>query len=484
MRIILFALAVLFGSGSLDGQSFPITVNNGHGSGFYEAGDTVFIYARVGANDEAFNGWSYSDETLIFLADEREWWSSFIMPARAITATARFTSIPSDLLTFESIDAAENAKPVYWAYPPNAIGTIFFFHGTGGSAEGWVQPNRDQRYAIVKEAYAAGFGVIISESEESTLGRDLNGDDKIRWQGYPIDTLHNIDYQNMKILIDTFVQRGLLDRSRLYSIGMSNGGSFSGTFSLAFDTQASAVYCASSQTAIANNTDAALLFCLMPNDATIGEEGNTDALANHERLLNRGGCSRYFMNSAMPIYPAIFERVGLAANTSEAIFEELQNNDFLGDNNYLLLAADALQAHVQQTPQAWPTLSGIPGRAKIDVANLINMATGEHVYYASHNQRTLTFLTDLCDITTATEEVPDKLAHTLRAFPNPTTGEITMEGLDGVFPYRIFNAAGQQLGSGVSINNQRLALPEKPGAYLIQVEKHGQYYTTLAIKLP
>ena len=72
---------------------------------------------------------------------------------------------------------------------------IFFFHGTGGQASGWIGQRKDQNYALVKECFAAGYGVLITESEESTLGRDLNGDDKIRWQSFPLNYNTNIEYQ-------------------------------------------------------------------------------------------------------------------------------------------------------------------------------------------------------------------------------------------------------------------------------------------------
>ena len=47
------------------------------------------------------------------------------------------------------------------------------------------------------------FGIIITESEESTTGIDANADGKIRWLVTPADSVNNIDYANIKIITDT-----------------------------------------------------------------------------------------------------------------------------------------------------------------------------------------------------------------------------------------------------------------------------------------
>ncbi|MEN0047646.1 MAG: hypothetical protein AAF806_11360 [Bacteroidota bacterium] len=372
--------------------TFKLTVENGYGSGTYKVGDTVHIFAREEAQFELFDNWTFSVADIQFLADEGEWRNQFIMPASDLTCTANFASLDPDFLQFEEIQAAEHKKPVYYAFPENHKGTVFVFHGTGGSTRGWITPNKDQSYALVKDLYHAGFGVVITESEESTLRRDLNGDGKLRWQGYPIDPVRNIDYRNMEIIIRTFEDRGVLNRNNIHTIGMSNGGSFSGTFSFFFDAKTSVIYQAGSQQFIAKNTNAATLFCMMPNDDIIQTDGNEDALAHHNILKTRGIRSEYFMNVPYPVYSAYFQRVGIDAVISEAIFEELKTNQVIDNQNFLQFSLEELQEQIQRNPSSWSVLSGLSTRNLIDAVGLLDVAYGGHQFYSNHNKRTINFL--------------------------------------------------------------------------------------------
>lgn len=96
------------------------------------------------------------------------------------------------------------------------------------------------------------FGVIVTEAEEATTGIDSNGDGKLRWATTPYDSVTNIDYANIKIITDTFYNRGVTNRAKFrYSVGMSNGGNFSSYLSALFSYKAGISYCAPSGAPIA-----------------------------------------------------------------------------------------------------------------------------------------------------------------------------------------------------------------------------------------
>lgn len=375
-------------------DSLTVTVIDGLGGGIYEAGDTVWLFSRALAENEVFDSWSFDTPGIIFLQSPHEWFTRFIMPDESVIATAAFGTVPNDFLQFEEIQGENTLKPVYSAFPAEPKGTVFFFHGTSGSAEGWLGITNEQRYAVIKAAYLDGFGVIITESEESTLNQDLNNDGKLRWQTFPIDTLNNVDYLNLRVIMDEFTDRGLLNRNALYSIGMSNGGAFSAAFAGVFSAQAGIAYCASSAPSVANQTEAPTLFCLMPNDDII--DSNQEAIDNSNAIKNRGICSNYFMNSPFPVYPEYFTRIGLDSSTSVAILEELDENGML-DGNYFNPEVANLDAAVQNQSDNWPIIlnHSIPEIAGI--RNLIMLAYGGHVFYANHNRRSLDFLNAPCE---------------------------------------------------------------------------------------
>ena len=309
-------------------QQYSVTVNNSYGSGLYEPGETVYVFSRETAENEVFVEWEI-DNQIEYLNDEGEWRFSFIMPSENVMISAIIDELPDNFLVYEEIQGVNTLKPVYSAIVDNPKGTVFLFHGTGGSASGWIGINKDQNYTMLKDLFYNGYSVIVTECEESTLGTDLNGDGKIRWHTFPVDIIDNVDYANIKAIIDTFDNRGVIDRNRLFSIGMSAGGAYSTAFSVAFSSIASVTYCASGQVEVIEGTNSPILFCMMPNDEVIGQEGNDDALTNYNILLDREICAGYFMNYAFPVYPEYFMKVGLSQSESETVFNELSANGYL-----------------------------------------------------------------------------------------------------------------------------------------------------------
>ncbi|MEM6394843.1 MAG: T9SS type A sorting domain-containing protein [Bacteroidota bacterium] len=88
MRCLLFLLILPLSI--LSAQNFNFTVNEGHGSGTYAAGDTAYLFARAMADLEVFEDWTFSPESPQFVADSSEWRGAFIMPENDLVATANW----------------------------------------------------------------------------------------------------------------------------------------------------------------------------------------------------------------------------------------------------------------------------------------------------------------------------------------------------------------------------------------------------------
>ena len=455
-------------------QQYSLTVNNGYGSGLYEQGETVYVFSREASENEVFVEWEI-DSQIAFLNDEGEWRFSFVMPAENVTITAVFGELPDDFLVFEEIQGVNINKPVYSAIHDNPKGTVFLFHGTGGSAAGWIGINKDQNYTMLKDLFYNGYSVIVTECEESTTGIDLNGDGKIRWHTFPVDTVDNVDYANIKAIIDTFDNRGVINRNRLFSIGMSAGGAYSTAFSVAFSSIASVTYCASGQAAVIEATNSPILFCMMPFDDVIGDDGNAEAVTNHNILIDREICTGYFMNYAFPVYPEYFMRVGLSQSESETVFSELSANGFLNSDNFFSGTATDIQSHIQSNPQLWSGFNELTGLQKVAVANLVGVAYGSHNFYSNHNKRTIEFFDNLCETPVFNNEF---IANNnfVKIYPNPSTNQVFIDTDLIDYEIQIINLSGQVLLS--DRNTSKINISEfAEGVYLVRIKTRERVET-------
>jgi len=118
------------------GDDFNVSVSNGYSLGRYKAGDTIYVYSRALTEFEVFESWVINNSNIEFIEDPSEWKFSFIMPDENVSLEANISNLSSNFLLFESIELSNSVKPIFSAFPENAIGTVFIFHGTGGSAEG------------------------------------------------------------------------------------------------------------------------------------------------------------------------------------------------------------------------------------------------------------------------------------------------------------------------------------------------------------
>ncbi|WP_407271885.1 InlB B-repeat-containing protein [Radiobacillus sp. PE A8.2] len=80
--------------------SYALTVENGSGTGNYQAGDTVTIEATEAPEGQRFKEWNVTSEN-VELADSTSIETTFTMPAQGVEVTANYEDIPSYSLTVE-----------------------------------------------------------------------------------------------------------------------------------------------------------------------------------------------------------------------------------------------------------------------------------------------------------------------------------------------------------------------------------------------
>ena len=376
-------------------DSATVTVINGYGSGEYKIGDTVDIWSNGIAPDSVFNEWTGDNN---ILSNAGEWHSSFIMPSSNITVTATCSYMTAFSLKYEKIRGVNNLKNVYYYFPTGQKGIVFLCHGTGGNAQNLVN-NFEWREMISDLSYA-GYAIIVTEAEEVTLNTDLDGDGKIHWMLLPADTTANIDYANIAALTDTFYARGYAQPSiPRYSIGMSNGGIFSSALSYIFHYAAGISYCAPTGTLVTSTSNTPLQFCMAQYDNApeVGMTGNALAQFNASALTARGICSQLYLQNHSRVYPQRWARWnGISLSLSQSIYNELKSNHLLDSRNYLVMAADSIEARIQSAPSNYPVISSLNLAQYTFVTNEMDIMYAAHQFFSDYNKTTIHFLEAPC----------------------------------------------------------------------------------------
>ncbi len=398
-------------------SQFTLTVTNGYGGGTYSAGDTVHIWSKEYPLTDVFDKWTGDVQ---FLEHDDEWHTTVIMPAQHVAVTGHTRTIGSFTISHESIMGRDTLKEVYSYFPPNFKGVIFCFHGTGGQATNWT--TLFDYVQFLHDAVADTFAFIITESEETTKQADLNNNGKLnQWNYLPYDST-NVDFANLQALIDTFELRGITNSStRYFSVGMSNGGAFSATAATYFNWAAAVSYCAQAGNLLASITTVPIQWCMAKydNHPNVGQAGNAEALANHNTMVNRGICSRYFLLDHSPVYPQRFMRSSTITQTkSNNLVLELQNNHLLNTNKYLLYAADTIGARIMASPALYPQFLTLAATDKIFMATQVDVMYSAHQFYCDYDKRALEFFNYQCAVPTGISDFEWRMAD-FQIQPNP-----------------------------------------------------------------
>ncbi len=467
-----FFTLLLFLPFASNAQSFLLTVTNGYGSGSYSAGDTVHIWSLAIDSTHTFGQWTGDVQ---FLENQQEWHTTLVMPNQNIQVEAQINAMPAYQISYEQIMGKNNLKKVYYHFPTNLKGVLYLFHGTGGSASNWTK--FVEYRSFVNAAIADTFGIIITEAEEITLNTDLNADGKLRWQAFPMDTINGIDYLNIKALTDTFINRNNFSpQTPKFSVGMSNGGSFSSAISHILNFKAGVSYCASGAQLIntIRTTPFAFRMAKFDDNEEVGPEGNYEAWQNDSILENRGICHDYLLHNKQVLYPERFARIpGVSLATSQAIYNNLLTNNQIDNQGYAIYS-ETIKSNVLANPILYPSIISQNTATQVEILNQISASNAEHKFYSDYNFQTLDFFNRLCALST---QVVETKKTTFALYPNPCINEIMVSGMEAesTFQMTILNNLGQVVQSGKlkgvnqTLNIENLA----PGIYCLQIQTDG-----------
>lgn len=465
---LLFFLAVP--GVAIQAQVFQLTVNNGYTqANQVAAGDTVHLWAQEWGLARTFSHWEGDTS---FLERPLEWHTRIIMPAQDVTLTAVTPVLPTGTanpLTLENIMGRDTLKRVFSYFPANAppAGVCWLWHGTGGSASSWAGGEFEQ-HQFVKYLVSKGWGVIVTESEESTKDMDLSGDGNLRYD-YTPDTLNNVDLENVRAIRDTFINRGKFSWSTPQaSLGFSAGGAFSTLLAPVLGWQAAVSHSSGGVTAILPFIETPILYSmnLLDDHPDVGWEGNLEAFHNWQYLDSAGVCSEFYLQRPSPTYPARFKRFpGITTSLSASINNELVGNGCFGQGGYMIKSPGEIELAVISNPSNWPVVLGLTGPQRQFVLDQLRVMWTSHHYHSDFMAADFAFISNPCG--TAVPALEPEKWREWTLYPNPAKSWIQLP--ESAKDVQVYNMNGVLVMEQKGVQQSTLpvaGLP--PGMYLLQ----------------
>ncbi len=354
-----------------------LTVNNGSLGLQTTPGATNHIWADAPPANTVFDRW-VGDTSV--LADPLAWHTTAVTPAAAAVITATYKSAPawspSTYILNGLASTNPNAVKLSYYFPPNPVGVIFRFHGSGGSADSLF--NKVEDFTFARDAVAAGYAIV-----------SLDSTDRVNKQWDSAGTAANVDVVNVQAAINYFIGLGLMTTDTpKFSTGMSDGGGFAPKPAYYLGFRACSLFCSSGQPAqIFTLTTVPTIWSLARNDDLFD---HTTFLQNATANLASLNAQRPSVtgelreNLPSPVYPRRFLRIpGLTAANSQAIYGNLKSGGFLDAEDFLV-ANPATSGWASSLPAGLASFQG-------DILSQLNCCYSAHQFYSDFNDKVLQF---------------------------------------------------------------------------------------------
>lgn len=335
---------------------------------YYSDRDIVQIWADPDPAGQVFDRWRASAFTRIENPAERH--SRFMVLSGSEMVTATYRAAPE----WDPAPIVVGDRDVQFHSPRQPIGVVYFFHGRGGSAAGWVARRAIENRLLLNDAVARGYAIVVPESL-----------DRAARQWSPVaNPANNPDVQHVAQVQEALIARGLLPAGLpAFGVGMSNGGAFVSRVAAALGFGGAAVYCAGAPPAVIETTTVPTIWLLAENDRRIS---NNDAVAMFVRLRGRGVPAELHVNPPSPVYPERFWRIpGVTREVSQEVYDVLRSGGYLDRLEYL--KRDPAETDWAAALAASP----VDVRLQGPVAAQLDAAWAAHQFFGDFNDRTLGF---------------------------------------------------------------------------------------------
>jgi dienelactone hydrolase len=347
--------------------TYSVTVTNGSSSRIDVA--PIHVWANPPGADRVFAGWTGDTDALV---NPLEYHTTLKTSGSTVNITATYKTSPPWTPTVEVISGTD----VDSYFPPNPVGVIILLHGTGGNASSFFK--KADYVPFVRDAVADGYAVVSLSSTDRVNKQWDNSN----------QPPNNPDIQNVQDALATFTSRGrMTDAMPRYALGMSQGGGFALSLSLALGFKATTVFCAAGLQTVIAQTTVPTTWNLAQND-TIVPPATSGADQRYQSLVARGVDAAYNVNTPSPLYPSRFATVpGLTTSDSQVIYDAFKNANppVLDANGYLIADPEQnAQANMNIVPVQYQSYSN-------DIEGQLEIAYTQHEFYADRNRSILAF---------------------------------------------------------------------------------------------
>ena len=381
------------------GAPLLVTINNGSGSGTYNGGSRVDIFANPPPAGQVFDRWT--GDVSAFGANAPL--APFIphgvvtLGTTPVTLTANYKAAPAWTLTtvpnfnVQTQPATATTSPasvsttLSYYVPADAVGLVFLLHDTGSSANFWF--NTPEASLLTRDLVAAGYGVVALNSLNRTPGT---------WSA-STTLATNLDALNHVAALNKFIQDGLPAATRpAFFLGYGAGAEAAAryadllaTASPARNVAGAVLYCATGSQSLAITSKVPHFFALAANDDTLGSTGLASARSNAQILAGRGIAANAITNTVTPVHPGRFRALSLTNPTftdadAAALWTGVKSAGLLDANNY-----------VKSLPGTAAIAAGLPEpyRARAaDISAQLSVAAAAQEFFSEANLRVLNFL--------------------------------------------------------------------------------------------
>jgi len=322
MKILRFTFIATCFCFLLGAQQPRILVDQGYLSKNPKAGVKAHIWAQQNTATRVFAGWSGDTQHLL---DPLAIYTSLIVPNADVTLKANYRTVPAWTVKTATLGGV----PVSYFIPPDPIGLVFDFHGTGGTGAGLFTGS--EFLALHRDLVAAGFGVASFDCLNRETGQ---------WNT-AVTGATNPDIVRLNGVIAAMRSQGLISASLpLLAFGHSNGGFFSHFSSMVINWAAVSISAVQGSSPASTSYNGPVIWWMPKNDdhPQVGLAGGVaTSVTRYETIANRGLHARHTIQEAIPLYPERFTRsLYLTMADSLEIYGIFKAKSWIDENDFLV----------------------------------------------------------------------------------------------------------------------------------------------------
>lgn len=304
-------------------QTPVVTVTDGYLSRNPRVGERAYIWAQQNTATRVFLAWAGDTHLLVDPAASH---TTFRVPATPVTLRATYKTVPAwtpQVGTFGNVS-------VNYYIPPNPVGLVFIFHGTG--ATGADRFTSSEMLSFMRDLVAERFGVAAFTS----LDRTIQGG---RWDITTTGTA-NPDVARLNGVIAAMRSQGVISGTLpLLAHGHSNGGQFAHFSTNVVNWVAVSISSVQGSQTAAQSYNSPMMWWMPKNDdhPEVGKVGGVaTSVARYELHANRRVHGRHLIQDAMPLYPERFARsLYLTMADSQEVYGIFRSRGWVDENDFL-----------------------------------------------------------------------------------------------------------------------------------------------------